>query len=140
VCAPCEIFFCNFIGVKKFFLFGITCIKVFFLPECNLMKMIRKREEQCDNLYSLLLGFSILEILLELKVKKLRQKEEEDNNDLSLAVFFANLLVINCWLKTDYLFAYCVHSCILLFMHSYLSVADCWIRISCSHQRMRTPS
>jgi hypothetical protein len=60
------------------------------------MKMIRKREEQCDNLYSLLLGFSILEILLELKVKKLRQKEEEDNNDLSLAVFFANLLVINC--------------------------------------------
>lgn len=112
----------------------------FFLPECNLMKMIRKREEQCDNLYSLLLGFSILEILLELKVKKLRQKEEEDNNDLSLAVFFANLLVINCWLKTDYLFAYCVHSCILLFMHSYLSVADCWIRISCSHQRTRTPS
>jgi hypothetical protein len=94
----------------------------------------------CDNMYSLLLGFSILEILLELKVKTLRQKEEEDNNDLSLAVFFANLLVINCWLKTDYLFAYCVHGCILLFMHSYLSVADCWIRISCSHQRMRTPS
>ena len=93
----------------------------------------------CDNLYSLLLRFSILEMLLELKVKKLRQKEE-DNNDLSLAVFFANLLVNNCSLKTDYLFAYCVHSCILLFMHSYLSVADCWIRISCSHRRMRTPS